>query len=372
MRTRFHTAAALLAALLAACDGGPSGSGDPLELEVAGRLERGSTVTVSARIGDEAIPISGVALTFSPASAVAVLGGGQFRLLQAGTVTVRGSAEGETGEVEIDVAAPPTVVFDRLVEGNRDIWKVALDGQGLTRLTDHALDDEDPTTAAGRVVFVSYRDANAELYSVPIAGGAPTRLTTTAKNETTPALSPDGSRLAYAYDVSGVGKLWTASGTGQNAARATAAFGFSGSIEGSPGWAPTGNRLVFVATPAGSADLYTFDVGGTPALVGQSGSADVEPAWSPDGQSVAFASNRAGSAGVDLYLLRLSSGQVTRLTTTAGSEAMPAWTSDGRLVFVHRVNDASSLRWLDPAAPGTVHEIATGAGDAANPSVVAG
>ncbi|HEX2203506.1 MAG TPA: hypothetical protein VHG91_09425, partial [Longimicrobium sp.] len=351
---------------------GPSGTPDQLELEAAGLLERGSTVTLAASRGGEAVPIVSVALTVSPAGAAEVLGGGQLRLLRAGTVTVTGMAGGATGEVELDVARPPTVVFDRIANGNRDVWKVALDGGELTRLTDHALDDLDPTAADGKVVFVSYRAGNAELYSVPLAGGEAARLTTTAHNETSPALSPDGDRLAYVHDVSGVGKLWTAAPSGSGAARATTGFGFSGSVESSPAWAPTGSRLAFVATPAGSADLYTFDLGGTPALVGSSGSADVEPAWSPDGEWVAFASNRAGSAGIDLYLLRVSTGAVTRLTSTAGSEAMPAWTPDGRLVFVQRAGAATGLRWIDPGAPATVHAIATGAGEVSNPSVAAG
>jgi Tol biopolymer transport system component len=356
-------AALALALALAGCEGGPTDLDRPLSLQVQGRLERGHVVSVV--VSAEGAPVPDAQITLSPAGAGELLGGGQVRLLRAGPLTIEARAPNRVGTTTVTVAAPPVIFFDKLDGGNRDIWRVDLDGQNLTRLTTDLGDDQDPTVARDRVVFVSYRAGNAELFSMPLTGGE-TRLTTTTANETTPSLSPDGARLAYAFDISGVTKLWTAAGNGTGAARATEGFGFSGSIEVSPSWAATGNRLVFVATNTGSADLYDFPIPGSPAPVAGSTAAEVEPAYSADGQRIAFASNRPGSNGTDVWMVRLSGGEVTRLTTDAGSEVQPAWTPDGRLVYVA----AGRLRWLDPADASAGGPIETGAGTVQRPAVL--
>src|SRR3989441_4332489 len=59
-----------------------------------------------------------------------------------------------------NVAAPPAIVFDWLRNGNRDIYRAALDGTDTLRLTSDPGDDQHPTERAGTVVFTSYRDGN--------------------------------------------------------------------------------------------------------------------------------------------------------------------------------------------------------------------
>jgi TolB protein len=318
------------------------------------------------------VPVAEWQLTATPANGLVALGGDSVRLSLVGNVTLTVDAGGDRGVRTVEVSAPPVVFFDRVVDGNRDIYRVDLDGQNLQRLTTSPATDLDPTVGGGKVVFVSYRAGTADLWSVPVAGGTNSPLTSGGKNETTPAISADGQRLAYASVLDVVSKLWTARGDGANAARATdAAFGSPGSIESSPAWAPTGSRLVFMATAAGSADIYDFNLGGTPAQFGSSDAADVEPAWSPDGQSVAIVSTRE-SGNTDIYVVRLSSGAVTRLTTGAQTEGQPAWTPDGlRLVYTDFGSGSRRLRWMAVAAPGISYPIQTGEGKAENPASAA-
>jgi TolB protein len=219
-------------------------------------------------------------------------------------------------------------------------------------------------------VFVSYRDGNGELYAVPLAGGEATRLTATAAAEADPALSPDG-HLAYTRSDGGVAKLWLATANGSSAARATAGFGFGGSIEAGPFWAPGGDRVVFVSTSAGSADLFTYHraAGTFSALVPDSASrAEVEPVWSPDGKWIAFATDRPGDT--EIYRVDVATGALERLTRRSGTDAQPAWTADGRLVFLAWMDGVPRLQWLDPLVPGTVVTIDVGPGTPGRPGGV--
>ena len=357
---------ALAAAI--ACTDGVAPAGD-IVIEAEGRIERSSVVSLRASLDGNPLAHSLVVWTVEPADAVELLRDGRARLLVAGSVTIRAAASGAAGSLTLDVAPPPTIVFDLLVDDNRDIYRAALDGQDLVRLTDHPGDDRDPTVAGGTVVFVSYRDGNGELYAVPLVGGTAQRLTTTEANEADPALSPDGARLAYTRSDGGVAKLWLAAADGGGGARITTQFGFAGSIEASPGWAPTSDRLVFVSTSAGSADLFTYDMasGRFALLVSDSASsAEVEPAWSHDGKWVAFASNRPGAT--ELYLLEVATGALTRLTGREDTDAQPGWVSDNRLVYVAWVDGLAQLRWLDPQEPAAVFEIAVNLGEPRHPT----
>lgn len=342
----------------------------PLTLSATGRLERGSVIVVNASRGGTGIAPGEVTWSVEPAGAGEVLGNGQIRLRTAGAVEIRAEWDLSTGALPLTVAVPPIVVFDMSVGGNRDIYSVALDGGDLTRLTDTVAVDNDPSVAAGRVVFVSVRSGNSELYSMPLAGGAATRLTTTpGRTESTPALSPDGTRMAYGYDISGVSRIWTANANGTGAAAFTGSLGFAGSPETAPSWHPTANRLVFVGTGNGSADLWDLSAGGTASVLVGGDSAEVDPAWSPDGSVVAFASTREGDPAI--FTVRLSDRLVTRLSSRTGAEAEPSWTADGRLVYVEfSAGSVTRMVWIDPASPATVHEIPVTGGFPRRPSVV--
>src|SRR5882762_1425136 len=259
------------------------------------------------------------------------------------------------------LAPPPVILFDWLRNGNRDIYRAGLDGKDTVRLTSDPGDDQHPTEAAGVVVFTSYRDGNGELYVVPSTGGAEQRLTTTTANETQPALSHDGRHIAYLSDESGVPKLWMSAADGTNPQPLTAGFGFAGSVEASPSWAPPGDRLVFVSTAGGTAGLYIVDAaGGTPTPLVADTSANVEPTWSPDGRLVAFASDRAGVTNI--FTVDVVTLQIRPLTADVATAGQPTWLADGRLVYTSWSGGAPRLRWRDPTADAGVN-IDLGAGD---------
>jgi hypothetical protein len=272
----------------------------------------------------------------------------------------------------------PVVVFDKEDAGNRDIYRVALDGTDLVRISSHAAADLDPTAGQGRITYASYRNGQADLYSTALQGGGThKRLTNTAANELAPAVDPKNVRVAFTSDLSGASKLWWAdvSATGDVSFYRTINLALvpigNGWIEASPIFDPTTNNYVsFVVTNGTSADIHAMVVGLTGnnfANLVVNPAADVEPAYNAAGTRLAFTSTRNGD--VEIYELNLGTNVVTRITNRAGYDAQPTYLPDGRIVFVRDVAGVRSLRWINPATlvEGT---IPTGSGTPRNPFVV--
>jgi Tol biopolymer transport system component len=263
---------------------------------------------------------------------------------------------------------PPALTFDLLRGANRGIYRARIDGADTLRLTSDTADDRQPTSAGGTIVFVSNRDGNAELYSLPAEGGSPTRLTVTAANEGDPALSPDGTRLAYTRDDGGVPRLWIANANGSGGVRVTDSLDFGGALDASPSWSPGSDRVAFVSTTSGSARLYALTLNGmTIAPLLPDTAPDVEPSWSPDGKRLAFTSGAGG--GTRIAILDLTTHAVTRITPASSRNGEPAWLPDGRLVFLEE-SGSPVLVWIDPAAPSAVHSIDVGTGTPGHPAAI--
>ena len=339
----------LVAFALAAC-GGDSATSTGASIQLIGRLERGSTVQVVLRdaAGAPVSSLSGVAITPAAAGQVS---GNTILLTQAGPATVSASGGGKSASLAITIPPPPTIFFDAVDQANRDIYSAALDGQDRRRWTTHAADDEEPTVAAGQIVFSSARSGGLDLYGITMSSGVERRITTSGASETEPALSPDGNRLAYSTDASGgLSRIWIATIDNAGAVALTpSSFGFGANIEVNAKWSPTGDRLVFAATPSGRANLFisASTAGATPTAVPGSTTqnTDVEPAWSPDGNRIVFASTRAG--GTLLFIADLRTGTITKLNSDDTS-GQPVWLADGRIVFTRYSGNQTFLSWLDP------------------------
>jgi len=360
-----------LLAVMGGCDSVAPMTASATRLTVVGRLERGATVQVVVRSGADSVVGSQLTLSVIPASEATVGSDGMLTLLQAGPVTIQARLPNDSVvSGTFTVAVPPSVLFDLSVSGNRDIYEAAIDGGDLTRLTTAGGDDVHPTVAAGKVVFTSYRNGQADLYTFSLSDTTERRLTTAPDNETDPALSPDGQHLAFVRDTGGVGRVWIAAGDATGAVRLTTET--APSPEAAPAWSTDG-RVVFTSTAAGSADLDVVvaanaPTAASPLVAANTAAAEVEGAWSPDAKQIAFVSTRTGPS--ELYVLDISTGQVTLIPGAGTNVAQPTWLPDGRIVFVDLLVSGGQLAWIDPQAPTVAHTIPLPAGDPQHPAAV--
>ena len=82
-----------------------------------------------------------------------------------------------------------------------------------------------------------------------------------------------------------------------------------------PAISPDGSRIAFTY----KGDIFTVGTNGGKAQQLTSNPAyDTHPVWSPDGKHIAFASTREGSA--DVFIVDANGGEPRRLTTGSGGE----------------------------------------------------
>ena len=110
------------------------------------------------------------------------------------------------------------------------------------------------------------------------------------------------------------------------ASRATLAAPRSAFAE--PGISPDGREIAFVS----GGYIWTVPAqGGEARLLVSHAAAESRPLYSPDGSRLAFGSTRTGNG--DIYVLSLTSGQLTRLTWDDGPEYPDAWSRDGDWIY---------------------------------------
>jgi Tol biopolymer transport system component len=398
IRTTLAGAAALLAALLAACQW-PGGLVDQLN------NLRGPTrdFTVELREG------TNMAAAPSP-------DGRRIVFSAQGALWVMPAAGGRATRItdwHLEPTAPvwspdgKRIAFQNYApEGNYHIWTIAPDGRHPRELTDGPFDDREPAWLpdGSGLVFSSdrSRDGQYKIWRVGSNGGTPSQVTTGPGAESNPVVSPDGTRLAY-VDGPNVLTAPLAGGAPTLVAPGTA-----------PAWTPDGAGLVYQnaarqlvvggAQVTTDEDIFPFPVrflpdgrflytadghirtrmanGANPADIGFSANLALRrpsfpnpkdrhfddfrqrpvrgisaPVLSPDGRSIAFVALN------DVWTMRIGEAPV-RLTNDPDRDANPQWTADGSAVYfssergnagqlaIDRIDLASGTRTRLAAIPG--------------------
>ena len=169
-----------------------------------------------------------------------------------------------------------------------------------------------------------------------------------------PALSPDGSRVAFLSEreLFSIDLFIADTATGEVIDRVSHTavdphFSSLQFINSAGAWSADGNRFAFTVITDGRPALAVYDVPGR-QLSREVPIAEVDeafsPTWSPDGTKVAFSGLVGGLT--DLFVLDVESGQVQRLTSDAFADIQPVWSPDGRVLAFATDRFTSNLEAL--------------------------
>ncbi|MBI4502379.1 MAG: PD40 domain-containing protein [Gemmatimonadetes bacterium] len=124
-----------------------------------------------------------------------------------------------------------------------------------------------------------------------------------------------------------------------------------------PSWSPDGKTLVFTGFMGGWSDLFVVNADGSGLeRLTNDRYADLDPVWSPDGRTIAFATDRGPATDAEnlkfsppkIALYHLDTHAIEVLASMPGSNTNPQWAPDGKsLAFVSDRNGTLNLYLYD-------------------------
>lgn len=250
-----------------------------------------------------------------------------------------------------------------------DIYAKRVGSSVITQLTNDPASDAMPAMSpdGSRVAFCSDRAGNWDIYIMPASGGNAVQITGDASPELHPSWSPDGTRLVFGRlgQTTGRWELWVVDVQNPGVAEFIGYGMF-------PEWCPTAgtgadgaDRILFQRSRERgdrAFGLWTLDyrdgqVGNLTQLVASPLAAFINACWSPDGERIVFASVPTPSAwsgsdtarppSAELWMMPIEGGSRVALTAGDAIDLMPTWGPDNRIYFVSDRSGSDNIWSLD-------------------------
>ncbi len=242
------------------------------------------------------------------------------------------------------------IVFSSNREGSNSLWRIPSQGGKVERLEIGGEDCRFPAISrqGSRLAYMQvFEDANIWRIAIPGAStpaGPPTKLIASTRFDGNPQFSPDGNRLVFESDRLGSGELWVCDKEGSSPVQIPS-LPRSNPKHGR--WSPDGRQIAFDASPEGPRDIFVVSPdGGLPRRITSEPSTDMWPSWSRDGKSIYFASDRSGTWQV--WKTPVEGGQAVQVTRGTGFVAQES--PDGRMVYYAKFG--ATGMWSVPAEGG--------------------
>ncbi|MCW5552440.1 MAG: PD40 domain-containing protein [Verrucomicrobiae bacterium] len=224
---------------------------------------------------------------------------------------------------------------------NAEIYVADFDGHSAQAITqDNALVAA-PAWVPGRLAlyYTSYMRGSPHIYYHDVAARQRRVFADYPGSNISPAVSPDGSRVAMILSKDGATDLYVANSDGTNLRRLTK----SREDESSPCWSPDGQWICFAARLEGRRSLFKVPAAGGPMQrINTAGvSSPTEPDWSPDGRWIVFTRQ---ARDFEICVVPAQGGEARILVS--GED--PSWAPNSRtVVYARRSGGSRRLSLLD-------------------------
>jgi Tol biopolymer transport system component len=226
-----------------------------------------------------------------------------------------------------------------------DLFLTNVDGMSVVNLTDAYGDDTLPAWSpdGSRLAYTCLRQPDGSIglpRRICVRNGDGTGfavLSNTPADDYGPAWSRDGSLLAFTTSTSGsqtmIG-LMNADGTG----RVTLLPGAA-----NPDWSPDNSTLLFQS----GISLWTYNRATQTTQQLTFATIDSRPRYSPDGAKIVF--ERIRDSALQIYVMNSDGSNQTRLSNLSGWDLAPAWSPDGtKILFTSTRNNETALYVMSP------------------------
>jgi TolB protein len=229
------------------------------------------------------------------------------------------------------------VVFVSNRTGAKEIWTMDYDGANQRPITKYGSISTTPAVSpdGSKVAFTTYVRTQPEIliHSLETSRRLPF-FNQNASMNATPHFTPDGKQLVFSSTLAGgYAQIYIADVNGSGLQRLT----HSRFVEMEPKVNPkTGNEIVFVSGRSGPPQIYKMNIEGTDIVRLTTGEGEASnPGWHPDGQHIAFSWTRGFEPGnFNVFVMNVATREYVQLTHGAGRNENPTWAPDGRhLVF---------------------------------------
>jgi Tol biopolymer transport system component/DNA-binding winged helix-turn-helix (wHTH) protein len=218
--------------------------------------------------------------------------------------------------------------------GAQGLWKVRADGAGTPRHVDVGPGENcwPAVSARSNRLIYSKVTSGSNIWVLERSGGT-RKLADSTRHESRPQFSPDGKRVAFASDRSGLINIWVANHDGSNPVRLTPSQKYSGS----PAWSPDGRWIAYDSQDDdGDWNVFVIELsGGQPRLLVNHASNDSVPSWSRNGKFIYFTSNRNGGRH-EIFRMPASGGRPEQVTDAGGFVAFEA--IDGQTLYYTKIS----------------------------------
>jgi len=246
--------------------------------------------------------------------------------------------------------------------GNNSLWRVRIRGGMPERVTElTAVNATEP--AISRLGHrLSYRTLtmNFNIWQVrlPISSGrpsAPVKLISSNRSQDSQQYSPDGKKIVFVSDRSGIAQIWVCDSDGSNPTQLTF---MNASNTGTPRWSADGRWILFDSTASGKNGIYRISAdGSTPQALIVDSHFNATPSSSRDGRWVYFGSDRSGE--YQIWKVPSNGGQALQVTFHSGWHPMES--TDGKILYFVKTqlptdpSGAAATLWAMPVEGGEEH-----------------